>query len=107
MFVCPTRSEARQTETSAFGAKRGLFQGHTAKTGGSCSEQLPKPKLPKGFQQSVFKGQVREGVVAGCVAEEETRRPLGRNREPGNSPETESAGLGRGQRQHNGAEVAS
>lgn len=48
------------------------------------------PNSPKGFQQSVFKGQVREGVVAGCVAKEETRRPLERNREPGNRPRKRS-----------------
>ena len=36
-------SEAKQTETSEFGAEEGLLQGHARKTGGSCPK---KPQLP-------------------------------------------------------------
>ena len=61
MFMCPTHSEAKQTETSEFGAEKGLLQGQ-AKSRVGCTPQIPE--LPEGFQQSIFKGKVREG--RGC-----------------------------------------
>ena len=58
------QSEAKQTKMSEFGAEKGLLQGHARKQ----VTQAPKaPEVPKGFWQSIFKGQVREGGVAGYV----------------------------------------
>ena len=45
------------TETLEFGAEKRLLQGHMRRKSGSCP---PNPELPKEFQQSIFKGQVRE-----------------------------------------------
>ena len=43
-------SEAKQTETSEFGAEKGLLQGHE----GEWVTHVPQtPELPKGFQQSI------------------------------------------------------
>ena len=36
---CARGSEAKQTETSEFGAEKGLFQGRARRTGGSCSQK--------------------------------------------------------------------
>lgn len=55
--ICPAHSEAKQTEMSEFWAKKGLLQEHIRRTGGLCSKT---PKLPERFQQSIFKGQIRE-----------------------------------------------
>jgi len=57
--MCPTHSEARQTETYDFGAQKGLLQGHSRRMGGSCP---PRPHTLLGFQQSIFKGKVRGGL---------------------------------------------
>ena len=47
------------TEMLEFGTENScLLQGHARRTDGSCPQT---PELPKGFQQSIFKGQVREG----------------------------------------------
>ena len=59
--MCLARSEAKQTETSEFGAEKGLFQGHAGRWV-ACATQTPK--LIEGFQQSTFKGKVRGEV--GC-----------------------------------------
>lgn len=56
-FMCPIHNEAKQMEMSEFWAKKHLLQGHIRRTGGLCSKN---PKLPGGFRQSIFKGQVRE-----------------------------------------------
>lgn len=50
-------SEAKQTKTSEFGAKKGFLQGH-ARDGGSG----PRKPLSFQFLQSIFKGQVKERV---------------------------------------------
>ena len=57
-FVCLTHVETKQTEMSEFGAEKGLLQGH-ARGGGWLVPR--KPQIPEGFQQSTFKGKVREG----------------------------------------------
>ena len=59
--MCPMHSEAKQTETSEFGAEKGLLQGHARRTGGLYPKN---PELPKEFQQSIFKDNVRDGVAA-------------------------------------------
>ena len=51
-------SKAKQTKMMEFGAEKGLLQGQARRIGGLCPKN---PKLPKGFQQSIFKDQVREG----------------------------------------------
>ena len=56
-------SEPKQTKASGSGAEKVLLQGHARRTGGSC---LKNPDLPKGFQQSIFKGQVRDGRPRVC-----------------------------------------
>ena len=56
-FVCPTHSEAKQTETLEVGAEKDLLQGHAGRKGGSYPKS---PELLEGFQQSTFKGEVRE-----------------------------------------------
>lgn len=48
---------SKQTEKSVFGAEERLLQGH-AKRMGSCSKN---PKLPEGFGESGFEGQLRKG----------------------------------------------
>ena len=62
-FVCPTHSEAKQTEMSGFGAEKVLLQGQ-------CKENrwltLKRTKLPSRFQGSIFKGKVREGSHRVC-----------------------------------------
>ena len=55
--MCPIHSEAKRMEMSEFWAKKGLLQERIRRTGGLCSKN---PKLPENFQQSIFKGQVRE-----------------------------------------------
>ena len=61
--MCSTHSEAKQTEMSGLGAKKGLSQGHirrreahAPKTCWTNSLNLPEPKL-----QNVFKGKVGGG----------------------------------------------
>ena len=54
--------EAKQTEMSASVAEKGFLQAMQGDSG-SCPS---KPKLFKGFQQSIFKGQVREGGDRVC-----------------------------------------
>ena len=43
MFMCRMHSEAKQSETAAFGAEEGLSQGHTESTGSSCSKDPSSP----------------------------------------------------------------
>lgn len=50
-FMCPMHSEAKQNEILAFGAQTDLLQGQARRMGDLCP---PKPKLPKGLQQSAF-----------------------------------------------------
>ena len=57
-FLCPTHSEAKQTETSEFGAEKGLLKGHARRTGGSCP---PKPQTPQRVSAKCFKGKGRKG----------------------------------------------
>ena len=37
-FMCPTHSEAKQTETSQFGAEKDFLQGQAKRPGGFCSK---------------------------------------------------------------------
>ena len=68
-FLCSMASEAKQSGMSEFGAENGVLQGH-ARRWVACAQQ--KHKLPKGFQQSVLKGQVRVStlVAANFLAQE-------------------------------------
>ena len=61
--LCAQRTvRPNNTKTAEYGAEKGLLQGHARRRGGGGVAHAPKnPKLPKGFQQSIFKGQVREG----------------------------------------------
>lgn len=56
-FICPMRSETKQTKTSEeFGSEKGLLQGNARRV-------APDPEnseLLKRFQQSTFKGRERE-----------------------------------------------
>ena len=64
-FMCPTHSKAKLTKTMDFRAEKGLSQEHARDR-----ELMPARrqtahapqnlKLPKGFQQSIFKGKVRK-----------------------------------------------
>ena len=54
-----------------FGAEKGLLQGQARRMGGSCS---PNPELLKGFEQSNFKGKVREGSLR--VSDQPVQNPL-------------------------------
>ena len=56
-------SEAKHTKTSEFGAEKGLLQGHARRR---VAHALKSPELPEGFWQSIFKSQVREGVLRLC-----------------------------------------
>ena len=57
--LCAKRTvRPNSTKTSEFGAEKGLLQVYCKETGGSYPQN---PELPKGIQQSMFKGQVREG----------------------------------------------
>ena len=51
--------EAIQTETSEFGAEKGLLQGLQ---GGEVAHALKSLEFPEGFRQSIFKGQEGGGV---------------------------------------------
>ena len=62
-FGCLTHSEAKQTETSEFGAEKDLLQG-SSKNGQLL---LKKPKIPDGFQGRVFIGNIWGRKTAGCV----------------------------------------
>ena len=55
-------SEAKQTEMSEFGAEKGLLQGHARR---QVAHAL-KTGNSGGFQQSIFKSQVREGGCRVC-----------------------------------------
>lgn len=59
-----THGKVKQTEASEFGPKKGLLQGLQ---GGSCSK---KPQLLTGYQQSIFKSQVRMtgSVISFCTS---------------------------------------
>ena len=61
-FMCLTHSEAKQTETSGFGAEKGLLQGQARRMGGSCSKN---PELPDGFWGEVFNRQNLGGGLQG------------------------------------------
>ena len=52
-------SEATQAKTSEFEARKGLLKCHMRIKGGLCPSNLG---LPKGLQQSTFKGKMREGL---------------------------------------------
>ena len=65
-FVYLMHSEAKQAETSEFGAEGGLLQGHTRRTGGLCSKNS---KLPEGFQQSIFKSPVGMAESRGSMSQ--------------------------------------
>ena len=56
-------SEAKQTKTSESGEEKGLLQGHSSR---QVAQAQKIPKLPKGFWQSIFKGQMREGSRRVC-----------------------------------------
>lgn len=56
-FVCLMHGEAKQNKMLELGAEKGLLQGQARRTRGACP---PNPELLKGFQQSIFKGKVRE-----------------------------------------------
>ena len=62
-FVCLTCRKVKQTKTLKFGAEKGLFWHYERRMGGSCSQS---PELPEVFQQNMFKGKVREGIVGCC-----------------------------------------
>ena len=49
------RSEAKQTETSEFGAEKGLLQDQGRKTDGMYSR---KPELPNDLQGEIFKRKI-------------------------------------------------
>ena len=58
-FVCPTHSEAKQTQMLELGAEKGLLQGHARRTGCSCSKKKKKKTLnsPKGFTKAFLKAR--------------------------------------------------
>ena len=56
-------SEAKQTEILESGAEKGLLQGHAKRW---VAPALKSPELPKGFQQSTFQSQVKEGAHRIC-----------------------------------------
>ena len=62
----PMHSETNQTKTLEFGAEKCILLGRARRAGGSCSKILNSPNS-QGVQQSIFKGQVREWGVTGCV----------------------------------------
>ena len=63
-------NEVKHTQMSEFGTEKGLLQGH----GRGGMSQTPKyPRLPKGFQQSIFKSQVREESHSPLVNVQVTR----------------------------------
>ena len=55
--------DGQKTETSKFGAEKDLLQSHARTMDSSC---LPNPELPKGFQQSIFKGKVVGDMTSCC-----------------------------------------
>ena len=61
--MCLTHSESKQTETSEFGAEKGLLQGQAKRMGNLCSKT---PNSPMVFGEKFLKS--RFGVkAAGCV----------------------------------------
>ena len=57
--VCPTHSEAKQTEMSEFGAENGFIAGPSKENGWPMPPKTPQ--LPEGFQQRIFKDKVGGG----------------------------------------------
>ena len=68
-FVCPTHSEAKQTETLEFGAENSLLQGWAMRLGGLCSKKLCTPR--KGFSKEFLKARWGKGapgyVIRSCT----------------------------------------
>ena len=62
-YWMPIIVRPNNTETLEFWAEK-LIAGPSKENGWLVP---PNPKLPQGFQQSIFKGQVREGEVTGYV----------------------------------------
>ena len=62
--MCPTHSEAKQAETSEFGAERVLLQGQARRTGSSCSKDL---NSPVDFKEEGFIGNVCEEGCRVCT----------------------------------------
>ena len=62
-FVHPTYSEAKQYRNIGVWSREKLIAGLCKEIGGSCP---PNPEPFKGSQQSIFKGQVKEGHGSGC-----------------------------------------
>ena len=60
--LCPKALWGQTNWNVRFGAEKGLLLGHIRRWGGSSPK---KPKVPKGFQQSIFKRQVGHGGVGG------------------------------------------
>ena len=58
--LCVMHSEAKQTETSEFGAEKGLLQGHARRTGGLSSPQTPNSL--KDFSKAFLKARWGRGV---------------------------------------------
>ena len=52
------QSEAKQTRNLGVRSRERFIAGACKKTGGLCP---PNPKVLEGFQQSSYKGKVREG----------------------------------------------
>ena len=62
-FMCPTHSEAKQTEMSEFGTEKGLLQDQARKMSGLCPQT---PNSPVVFGEEFLKAKF--GVKAtGCV----------------------------------------
>ena len=59
----PLTVRPNNTETSTFGEEKCLLQGHASRTLGLYSKS---PKCNEGFQQSIFKGQMKEGQPRVC-----------------------------------------
>ena len=57
-FSCLTHIEAKQTRNIRVWSKEKFIEGPCKERGGLCPQN---PKRLKGFQQSTFKGKVREG----------------------------------------------
>ena len=53
--MCPTYSEAKQTQRSEFGAQKGLLNSHSRRMGGSCSKD---PNSLMVFRETFFIGKI-------------------------------------------------
>lgn len=62
---CAPHSEVKHTKKSECGTEKGLLHGHARSW---RSHAKKNAKLPKGFQQSIFKGQLREGVTGYLIS---------------------------------------